>query len=77
MNIQGAINFEKNLYDLINSCGLPVETAFYILKSVYLDFQHTVIDYANKDDTNTHTETQTIENEMAKELIINNEQPVD
>ena len=49
MNIQEALNFEQNLYQLINTCGLPVDTAFYIFKSVYLDFQNTVYEYAKKD----------------------------
>lgn len=76
MNIQEAIDFEQNLYDLINSCGLPVETAFYVLKSVYLDFQHTIIDYAKKGDTGMHTEQQVFENEEARKLV-KNEQSVD
>ncbi len=42
MIIKESIKFERNLYDLINNCGLPVDTAFYILKSVYLDFQNTL-----------------------------------
>lgn len=37
--IKKALQFEKNLYDLINSCGLPVETAYYILKTVILTFE--------------------------------------
>lgn len=42
MSIKEAKQFEQNLYNLINNCGLPVDTAFYIFKSVYLDFEHTV-----------------------------------
>lgn len=49
MNIQLALQFENNLYKLINECGLPIDTAFYVLKSVYLDFQNTLSNYANKD----------------------------
>ena len=71
MNIQEALDFEQNLYNLINSCGLPIETAFYILKSVYLDFQRTITTYAEKGDTGLHTEEQTFVNEEAKELVIN------
>ncbi len=50
MNIKEAIQFEQNLYNLINTCGLPVDTAFYILKSVYLDFQRTLLEYSEKTD---------------------------
>ena len=52
MVIKDAFRFEQNLYNLINSCGLPVDTAYYILKSVYLDFQKTVYEYAEKDGDN-------------------------
>lgn len=60
MVIKDALQFEKNLYNLINSCGLPLDTAYYILKSVYLDFQQTVYEYAEKDKDNYVVEEQTI-----------------
>lgn len=68
MVIQEAINFEKNLYQLINTCGLPVDTAFYVFKSVYLDFQHTLEEYAKKDKDNYTVEEQTLF--MDKDQII-------
>lgn len=49
MNIKETLQFENNLYDLINTCGLPVDTAFYVLKSVYLDFQKTLYECANNE----------------------------
>lgn len=42
MVIKETLKFEQDLYNLINTCGLPVDTAFYVLKSVYLDFQQTL-----------------------------------
>lgn len=60
MVIKDALQFEKNLYNLINSCGLPLDTAYYILKSVYLDFQQTVYEYAKKDKDNYTVEEQVI-----------------
>ena len=46
MSVQQAIDFEKTLYKLINTSGLPMETAYYILKSVYTDFQKTIYEVA-------------------------------
>lgn len=61
MDIRKTLEFEENLYKLINSCGLPVDTAFYVLKSVYLDFKHTLEEYAKKENGNgITTEEQTI-----------------
>lgn len=61
MDIRKTLEFEENLYKFINSCGLPVDTAFYVLKSVYLDFKHTLEEYAKKENSNgITTEEQTI-----------------
>lgn len=49
MNIKEALKFENDLYNLINNCGLPVDTAFYVLKTVYLDFQKTLLECANNE----------------------------
>lgn len=49
MVIKESLKFEQDLYNLINTCGLPVDTAYYILKSVYLDFQKTLYEYAEKE----------------------------
>lgn len=57
MVIKESIHFEQNLYNLINNCGLPVDTAFYILKSVYLDFEKTLLNCANNEGVTTSTET--------------------
>lgn len=57
MVIKESIQFEQNLYNLINNCGLPVDTAFYILKSVYLDFEKTLLNCANNEGVTTSTET--------------------
>lgn len=57
MVIKQSIKFEKDLYNLINNCGLPVDTAFYILKSVYLDFQNTLIDCAKNEEESFEEET--------------------
>ena len=44
MDVKGSINaafvFEQKLYDLINSSGLQIDTAFFVFKSVYMDFQN-------------------------------------
>ena len=58
MNIKETIQFENNLYELINTCGLPVDTAFYVLKSVYLDFQKTLYECANNESETYTTEKQ-------------------
>jgi hypothetical protein len=58
MNIKETIQFENNLYELINTCGLPVDTAFYVLKSVYLDFQKTLYECANNEGETYTTEEQ-------------------
>lgn len=49
MIIKETLEFEQNLYNLINSCGLPVDTAFYVLKSVYLDFEKTLLECAKNE----------------------------
>lgn len=84
MTIKESMKFEQDLYDLINNCGLSVDTAFYILKSVYLDFQKTLLDCAKteQDDPVTH---ETVNYKMDPEQYQNlefkgehlNEQPVD
>ena len=32
--------FHHNLLNLINNCGLPVGTAYYVLKDVYKDIEN-------------------------------------
>lgn len=56
MIIKETLKFEQDLYNLINTCGLPVDTAFYVLKSVYLDFEKTLLECAKKEDENHVTE---------------------
>lgn len=76
MVIKESLKFESDLYNLINSCGLPVDTAFYILKSVYLDFKNTVYEYAQKGDDGVVEEEKIIpleDNEEKKEIFINAE----
>lgn len=45
MNMKNTIkqskNFEIQLNNLINNCGLNIDTAYYILKSVLLDVENT------------------------------------
>lgn len=75
MNIKETIKFENDLYNLINSCGLPVSTAFYVLKSVYLDFQKTLYECAqNEGETYTQEEKVYGLNKEEKEII--NEQTI-
>lgn len=66
MNIKESIQFEKNLYNLINTCGLPVSTAFYILKSVYLDFENTLYKCAENEPETFSTEELNIPVEQEK-----------
>ena len=76
MTIKESLQFEKNLYNLINTCGLPVDTAFYILKSVYLDFEKTVYDCAQQEPENPVTSEQkvyTVEN-MPKQVEVEMEE---
>lgn len=77
MTIKETLKFESDLYKLINSCGLPLDTAFYVLKSVYLDFQKTVYEYANKETSEPVTQEQ-IDYNLQKEIkeISSNEQPI-
>ena len=85
MVIKDSIKFEQDLYNLINNCGLSVDTAFYILKSVYLDFEKTLLNCANNEGAVTTTETTNYElnKEDYKNLQLTpeeksvNEQPVD
>ncbi len=58
MNIKETLKFENDLYNLINGCGLPVSTAFYVLKSVYLDFQKTLYECAQNEGETYTTEEQ-------------------
>jgi len=75
MNIKETIKFENDLYNLINNCGLPVSTAFYVLKSVYLDFQKTLYECAqNESETYTQEEKVYGLNKEEKEII--NEQTI-
>ena len=61
MNIKETIKFENDLYNLINNCGLPVSTAFYVLKAVYLDFQKTLLECANNEGETYTKEEKTYE----------------
>ena len=78
MNIKETLAFESNLYNLINSCGLPLDTAFFVLKSVYLDFQKTLYECAEKEGT-AEKETQEIYkyNVEEKEIIENDADSTD
>lgn len=78
MGIKESLQFEQKLYDLINSCGLPVDTAFYILKTVYLDFEKTLLECA-KNEGETVTQEQEIfkvNNEELKELKFTNDDTI-
>jgi len=72
MTIKETLKFEQNLYNLINTCGLPVDTAFFVLKSVYLDFQKTLYEYAEKAQGGYSVEEQdlSLDNEIPKEISI-------
>ena len=76
MNIKETLAFENNLYNLINTCGLPLDTAFYVLKSVYLDFQKTLYEYSTKEDETTK-ETQEVYTYNVETKEQENEQSVD
>ncbi len=61
MSIKESLQFEQQLYDLINNCGLPVSTAFYILKAVYLDFEKTLLKCADSEGETYTQEEKTYE----------------
>ena len=73
MIIKETLKFEQNLYNLINTCGLPVDTAFFVLKSVYLDFQKTLYEYAEKEQGGITTEEQVyqLNDETPEKISIN------
>ena len=75
MNIKETIQFENNLYKLINGCGLPVDTAFYVLKSVYLDFQKTLYECA-QNEGETYTQEEEVYKLNNEEKEINDEQSI-
>lgn len=75
MNIKKTIKFENDLYDLINGCGLPVSTAFYVLKSVYLDFQKTFYECA-KNEGETYTQEEQVYELDNEKKEITNEQTI-
>lgn len=75
MNIKETLRFENDLYNLINSCGLPVSTAFYVLKSVYLDFQKTFYECA-QNEGETYTQEERIYKLTNEEKEINDEQSI-
>jgi len=63
MNNIGIKIFQKKLYDLINSCGLPVGIAYFVLKDATNELEKTFNECAYKEscDDNKGTQTQTIE----------------
>ena len=75
MNIKETLKFENDLYNLINSCGLPVSTAFYVLKSVYLDFQKTLYECA-QNEGETYTQEEKVYQLNNEEKEINDEQSI-
>lgn len=75
MIIKETIKFENDLYNLINSCGLPVDTAFYVLKSVYLDFQKTLYECANNEGE-TYTKEEVVYELDKEKKEINDEQTI-
>ena len=75
MNIKETLQFENNLYELINTCGLPVDTAFYVLKSVYLDFQKTLYECVNNEGE-TYTQEEKVYELNNEEKEITNEESV-
>ena len=72
MFINNAIQLEQKLYDLINTCGLPVDTAFFILKSVYLDFQNTLWEYARTENNETVNDKETTLDLAPKQMSVTN-----
>ena len=75
MNIKETIKFENDLYNLINNCGLPVSTAFYVLKSVYLDFQKTLYECA-QNEGETYTQEERVYELNNEEKEITNEESI-
>lgn len=78
MGIKESLQFERQLYNLINSCGLSVDTAFYILKTVYLDFEKTLLECAKNEGENITQEEEVFkmddkELEELKELKFTND----
>ena len=63
MNNLGIKIFQQNLYKLINTCGLPVGTAYFILKDATAELEKTFNECAYKESQQdlNKTETQTIE----------------
>ena len=56
-----AKKFEIELYELINNCGLPISTAYYIVKSTYLDLEKNFENYLKENSKDESEETQKIE----------------
>ena len=75
MNIEEALAFEQKIYNDINNCGLPVDMAYYILKSIFFDLQKTLYQCASQK-TEEKTEEQIIKVTNGEEGEIQNEQPI-
>jgi len=63
--------FQQELYKVINNCGLPVGTAYFVLKDILNELEKTFNDCVyeeSKNSQNTNTETINIpQNTMFKE----------
>ena len=58
MNMKLAKDLENNLYSLINNSGLSLDTAFYVLKSVYLDLKSSFDMYLLSSENNVDQNTE-------------------
>lgn len=61
MNMKLAKDLENNLYSLINNSGLSLDTAFYVLKSVYLDLKSSFDIYLLSNEENANVSNSTIQ----------------
>ena len=77
--IKEALQFEDNLYKLINSSGVNAETAYFILKSVLFDLEKSLSKYMEIENQEVQeNEVHDFENDTItyEEKEINNEQSI-
>lgn len=75
MFVKQALNFENQLYNLINNCGLTIDEAYYIVSKASLELKISMLETIRREDQEEdEKETQT---SVKVDPVIEYENPVE
>ena len=75
MFVKQALNFENQLYNLINNCGLTIDEAYYIVSKASLELKISMLETIRREDQEEdEKETQT---SVKVDPVIEYENPIE